>query len=126
MISEHDEFWVLEAESGSERFIAGSDPVSCAELWWPILAAFAYELFEVIWFGVFWVWFIRGGIIWDGSPFFGTAACSMFLSALLAPSSDVTVLRTVVEVIAVITLRCSRSAVERIPSDGHIAAVANV
>ncbi|GFR09950.1 hypothetical protein TNCT_155521 [Trichonephila clavata] len=50
MISEHDEFWVLEAESGSERFIAGSDPVSRADLWWPILAAFAYELFEVIWF----------------------------------------------------------------------------
>ncbi|GFQ77356.1 hypothetical protein TNCT_94411 [Trichonephila clavata] len=31
MISEHDEFWVLEAESGSERFIAGSDPVSRAD-----------------------------------------------------------------------------------------------
>ncbi|GFR29431.1 hypothetical protein TNCT_592741 [Trichonephila clavata] len=54
------------------------------------------------------------------------AACPMFLSALQTPSFDIAVLRTMVEVIAVVTLRCSRSAAERIPSDGHIAAVANV
>ncbi|GFR06806.1 hypothetical protein TNCT_247331 [Trichonephila clavata] len=112
MISDHDEFWVLEAESGSECFISCSDPVTRADLWWPILAAFPYEVFEVIWFGVFWVWFTLGQ--------------SLVLSALQALGFDVAVLRTVVEVIAVITLRCSRAAAERIPSDGHIAAVANV
>ncbi|GFR32718.1 hypothetical protein TNCT_648521 [Trichonephila clavata] len=129
MISEHEiEFWAFEAESGSERFVVGSDPVSRSDLW--LALDFSYTCVGVIGvtgFGIFWVLLTFVHAFWVIDFFFDwSVACPMFLGALQTPSFDIAVLRTVVEVITVVTLRCSRSVAERIPSNGHIAAVANV